>query len=300
LKRNAVLQPESHQDSNITQILDGLIINPMNASESSVMSLVNNTAVSYIDEGPAEGRVVIFIHGFPLNKSMWEKQIEALQDEFRVIAYDIRGHGDSEAGNAHFSMDLFVNDLIGFMQSLNIEKAVLCGLSMGGYIALNAAINFPEHFDALILSDTSCTADSPKSRNKRIEAIESIRLNGLENFADESIKNLFASGSVDAKGAEIAAAREMIVNTSSQSVYNSMHALAVRKETCSRLSEIKIPVLILVGDEDKITPPIAAMVMHQNIRGSAFSIIEKAGHLSNMENPYEFNYLVKKFLATVY
>jgi len=272
----------------------------MNSIESSVMISVNNTAVSYTDEGPIGGRVVIFIHGFPLNKSMWDRQIGALKDEYRVIAYDIRGHGDSEAGNAHFSMDLFVNDLLGFMHSLNIKKAVLCGLSMGGYIALNAAINFPEQFDGLILCDTSCIADSPKSRNKRIEAIESIKLNGLETFADESINNLFAAGSVAAEGTEIADVKEMIMNTSSQTVYNSMHALAIRKETCSRLSEIKIPVLILVGDEDKITPPIAAMVMHQNIRGSAFSIIENAGHLSNMENPYEFNYLLKKFLATVY
>jgi len=272
----------------------------MNASESSVVTNVNNIAVSYSDEGPVEGRVVIFIHGFPLNKSMWDMQIEALKDEYRVIAYDIRGHGDSESGYDHFSIDLFVKDLLGLMLSLNIEKAVLCGLSMGGYIALNAAINFPEQFDALILSDTSCTADSPKSRNKRIEVIESIKLNGIETFADDSINNMFSSGSIAAKGTEIASVREMIVNTSSPSIYNSMHALATRKETCSRLAEIKMPVLIMAGDEDKIAPPITAMVMHQNIRGSVFSIIEKAGHLSNMENPYEFNYQVKKFLSTVY
>ncbi len=272
----------------------------MNYIGSNVRTTVNNITISYTDEGQVEAPVIIFIHGFPLNKTMWEMQLEALKDEYRVIAFDVRGHGDSDAGSDHFSIDLFVTDLICFMDDLNINKAILCGLSMGGYIALNAVCNYPHLFDALILSDTSCAADTTDAKHKRLMAIEDIKMNGIENFADENIKNLFAPGSFQTKESEISRVREMIVSTSSESIFNTMHALAVRKETCSRLKSIKLPVLILVGIDDKITPLSAAKAMHENIPGSKLSIVEQAGHLSNMENPYEFNYLINKFIETVY
>jgi 3-oxoadipate enol-lactonase len=260
----------------------------------------NGLNVSYSDRGPEDAPVIIFIHGFPLNKSMWDMQMEALPDEYRIIAYDVRGHGDSDAGNESFSIEIFVNDLLSLMDALKINKTVLCGLSMGGYIALNAVENFPEHFDALILSDTHCSADTPEAKDKRLVAIASIKKKGVEEYAEASIKNLFAPESLATKKAEIALVRAMIVETSKQTLYNSMHALAMRKETCSKLSEIKIPVLILVGNEDIITPPAAAKFMHENIRNSTLFILEHAGHLSNMENPFEFNYQVRKFVETVY
>lgn len=131
-------------------------------------------------------------------------------------------------------------------------------------------------------------------------AIEDIKINGIENFANENIKNLFAPGSFQSKESAISRVREMIVNTTTESIFNTMHALAMRKETCSRLIGIKLPVLILVGIDDIITPLSAAKVMHENIPGSKLNIVEQAGHLSNMENPYEFNYLIKKFIETVY
>lgn len=272
----------------------------MNITEVNVTTIINNLSVSYSDEGPVEAPVVIFIHGFPLNKSMWDSQLEALKEEYRVIAYDVRGHGNSEAGFEDFSIDLFASDLISFMDNLKIRKAILCGLSMGGYIALKAIENNPERFDALILSDTQCIADTPEVRENRLVAIENIRKNGLEDYAHESIKNLFAPVSLLSKETEIDSVREMIVNTSKQSIYNSMHALATRKETCSKLSDIKIPVLILVGSDDKITPTEMAESMQKKINDSQLNIIEHAGHLSNMENPFEFNYQIRKFISSVY
>ncbi len=272
----------------------------MNITETNVTMIINNLSVCYSDEGPAEAPIVIFIHGFPLNKTMWDSQLEALNDEYRVIAYDIRGHGGSDAGYEVFSIDLFANDLISFMDCLKIKKAVICGLSMGGYIALNAIGHFPERFDALILSDTQCFADTPAVREDRLMAIENIKTNGLEDFAHESIKNLFAPVSLLSKETEIASVREMIVNTSKLSIFNSMHALAIRKDTSCVLLGIKVPVLILVGDEDKITPFEMAESMHKKINGSQLSIIEHAGHLSNMDNPFEFNYQIRKFISSVY
>jgi pimeloyl-ACP methyl ester carboxylesterase len=231
---------------------------------------------------------------------MWNLQVEPLKDNYRLIMYDIRGHGNSDAGNEDFSIDLFANDLIGLMDALKIDKAILCGLSMGGYIALNATIKYPERFVALVLSDTQCIADTPEAKEKRMKAIESIRKTGVEKYAGESIKNLFAPESFRLRKAEIAVVREMIVKTSEQTLCNTLNALSVRKETCSNLTDIKIPVLIMAGKEDKITPPAAAQFMFGKIKGSLLYIIDHAGHLSNIENPGEFNNQLKKFIAAVY
>jgi 3-oxoadipate enol-lactonase len=177
---------------------------------------------------------------------------------------------------------------------------VLCGLSMGGYIALNAIESYPGRFDALILSDTHCVADTPEAKEKRMKTIETIRKSGIEKYADESIKNLFAAISFTQREVEIAAVKEMIVKTSEQSLCNTLLALSVRKETCSKLKEIKVPVLTMAGKEDKLTPPAAAQMMHEKIKDSFLKIIDHAGHLSNMENPDEFNNQLKKFIVSVY
>ena len=269
----------------------------MSYLENHIRIGINDVTVSYTYEGKNGAPVIIFIHGFPFNKSMWNKQVGALEDNYRVIAYDIRGHGNTEMGNGNFSIDLFVKDLLGLMDNLKIDKTILCGLSMGGYIALNAIENYPQRFNALILSDTHCIADTAEAKEKRMKAIETIRKSGIEEYANESIKNLFAPESFITRKEEIAAIRKMIVKTSKESLCKTLLALSVRKEACNMLPEIKVPVLIMVGKEDKITPPAAAQLMHQKIKGSSLHIIEHAGHLSNIENPVDFNEHLKKFLS---
>ena len=262
--------------------------------------VINNLVVSYSDEGEHGSPVIIFIHGFPFNKSMWNLQVASLKDSYRLITYDIRGHGNSDAGNEVFSIDLFVNDLINLMDALKIEHAIVCGLSMGGYIALNAAEKYNERFDALILSDTQCIADTPEVKEKRTKTIESIKKNGVEKYAGESVKNLFAAESFISRTKEVTDVKDMIEKTSVESLCNTLLALSVRKETCHILPEIKVPVLIMVGNEDIITPPAAARFMHEKIKGSLLKIIDHAGHLSNLENPEEFNLQLRQFLASVY
>ena len=261
---------------------------------------VNNHSVSYTDEGPDHAPVIIFIHGFPFNKSMWNKQVEMLIENYRIIAYDVRGHGNSSTGTDKFSIEIFVNDLLGLMDTLKIEKAMLCGLSMGGYIALNAVENFPKRFGALILCDTNCMADTPEAKVKRMISIENIEKFGIEHFANENVKNLFAPESFVTNKEKIAMVKEMIIGTSVQSLSSTLTALSTRKETCTGLANIRIPVLIMVGKEDEITSPDASQMMQRNIRGSILSIIEHAGHLSNIENSYEFNSHLKKFISSVY
>ena len=272
----------------------------MRELRNNIKIAVNDLSVSYNDEGKTGDPVIIFIHGFPFNKSMWDKQMESLKHGYRVIAYDVRGHGGSDTGTEDFSIELFATDLLNLMDTLKIDKAMLCGLSMGGYIALNAVENYPDRFDALILSDTTCLADTSEAKEKRIKTIENIRKNGVEKFADESIKNLFARESFSTKKNEIAAVREMIVHTEEESLCKTLRAFYERKETCSKLSDIYVPVLIMVGEEDKITPLAAAQLMQEKIKDSLLSIMEHAGHLINIENPLEFNNQLEEFVSTVY
>src|SRR5687767_1120600 len=261
--------------------------------------VINNLRVSYSDHGPDNTPVIIFIHGFPFNKSMWNVQMDTLKDNYRVIAYDIRGHGNSDAGIDNFFIELFVNDLLRLMEALGIEKSILCGLSLGGYIALNAVLKYPDRFDGLILNDTQCIADTPEIKENRCIAIIRIKEKGVELYADEIIKNLVAPESFTKKKNIVATVREMIISTTKHSLYNTLHALADRKETCSRLQEINIPVLIMVGKEDKITPIAAGQLMHEKILNSMLKIIQHAGHLSNLENPTAFNTHLVKFLELV-
>lgn len=261
--------------------------------------ITNNITVSYTDEGPDNAPVIIFIHGFPLNKAMWDKQVREFKENYRVIAYDIRGHGDSDAGSDDFSIELFVRDLLSLMDALKVDKTILCGFSLGGYIALNAIENYPERFSALLLCDTNCTADSPEAKEKRMKAIESIKEKGLEQYAEESLKKLFTPISISKQIEEIAIVREMIMKTSKQSLYKILHAMADRADTCTKLHEIKVPVLILVGKADEITPPDVALAMHEKIKSSTIHSIDHAGHLSNMENPKQFNNQLRKFFETL-
>lgn len=131
-------------------------------------------------------------------------------------------------------------------------------------------------------------------------AIEIIEKNGVEKYADESINNLFAPESFATMKDEIAGVREMILNTTKESISQTFLALSGRKETCSKLPKIKVPVLIMVGREDIITPPDEANLMHEKIKGSFLHIIGHAGHLSNLENPYDFNEKIRKFIDPIF
>lgn len=261
---------------------------------------INNISISYTDSGPRNGAVIILIHGFPLNKSMWDKQVLLLQENYRVIAYDVRGHGKSNTGINIFSIALFVQDLIGLMNTLAIKKATLCGLSMGGYIALNAIENYPDRFEGLILCDTNCLEDTPIKKENRTKTIDKIKEQGIEQFAKDSTEKFFTQGSFASRKEEILAVRKMIRGTSEESLTLTMNALANREETCSKLSKIKVPVLIMVGKEDKITPLSDSEWMQKKIINSFLKIIENAGHLSNLENPKDFNNHLSAIVSLIY
>ena len=260
---------------------------------------VSGVKISYQEAGSANALPIVFIHGFPFNKTMWTGQLAAFKNKYRPIAYDVRGHGESDAGTADFSMDLFANDLLAFLDALKIEKAVVCGLSMGGYIALNAIQKQPGRIAALILTDTQCGADTPEGKDKRMKTIAFIQKNGLHVYADESLKNLFAPASFQSRKEVVKFIHQTILDTPAEVICRTLQALADRTETCSYLPKIKTPVCVIVGKEDKVTPPAVAQKMASAISNGALIEIENAGHLTNLEAPEEFNKQVLKFLERV-
>ncbi len=257
---------------------------------------VNGFDLSYDDVG--EGKVpIIFLHGFPFDKSMWELQLEFLKFKYRLIACDIRGFGKSTDEDSPLSIDLFADDLIEFMDNMNIDKAIVCGLSMGGYIALNAEERFPKRIEALILCDTQCIADSPEVKKKRYQTIEEIEANGVAEFNEGFIKKVFHKDTFTNNKEVVKQLRTIVFANSQHIIVQGLVALAERSETCSALSDIAIPTLIICGREDEVTPLAQSESMNSAIKGSVLNIIENAGHVSNLEHPHEFAKHISDFLS---
>lgn len=272
----------------------------MQHSEKFIKINEDNLFINYTDDGPLDAEVLIFIHGFPLNKEMWANQVHEFKDQYRIITYDVRGHGKSESGIEEFSIAQFANDLNGLMTALSINKATICGFSMGGFIAQYAAKEFPERFEGLILANTNCIADTDKTKENRRKAMDSIVELGVGNFAIESVKKMFSSESFSNRKEEIAQVKDMILTTPVPSLLSSLKAMAARESQCATLVALHIPILIIVGEEDQITPIPMAKQMQESNKDAQMNIIGHSGHMSNMENPYEFNKKLKSFLTSVY
>ena len=270
----------------------------INKTENENKIILDDITVYYDDSGIGD-IPVIFIHGFPFDKSMWHSQMNFLKTSHRVLAYDIRGFGKSTGGEKDFSMSQFAEDLINFMDGLKIGKAIVCGLSMGGYILLNAVIRYPERFTAIILADTQCIADNTEAKEKRKKAILQIENNGLNEFVEGFIKNIFHSETLDNEKETVEGIRRIMLATSSLTITKTLGALMNRLDMSLVLKDIKIPVLIICGNEDKVTPPSQAEFMNMNIANSDIQIIENAGHLSNLDNENEFNKFIDIFISDV-
>ena len=257
---------------------------------------LNNFHLSYDDVG--EGSTpIIFLHGYPFDKTMWQGQLEFLKPSCRLIAFDIRGFGKSMDEKSPLSIDLFADDVIQFMDKSSIEKAIICGLSMGGFIALNAINKFPERFEALVLCDTQCIADTIEVKEKRYKTIDEIEVDGAANFNEGFIKSVFHKDSITNKKELVEELRSVVFSNSKHIITQGLIALAERSETCSTLNEIGIPTLIICGREDVVTPLTQSEMMHEAIKGSILHVIDTAGHVSNLEQPQEFNKHLLDFLT---
>jgi 3-oxoadipate enol-lactonase len=248
--------------------------------------------------GPAEGLPIVFLHGFPFSRRMWAPQITLLRERYRVIAYDHRGHGDSGVGTGQYFLEDFVDDLTALLDQLNVQKAVLCGLSMGGYVALRAIERHPERVQGLILCDTRSEADTNEAKIKRAKQLKSIRTEGLSAFCEGFLKAVFAPASFVSQTEAVELIRSIILTNPAAGVGGTLLALAARTDTTAALPKIAVPTLILVGEKDAITPPSAAEALQKAIPGSEMHVIPSAAHMSNLENTAIFNERLQAFLKS--
>jgi 3-oxoadipate enol-lactonase len=264
-----------------------------------MLASVNGINLYYTDDGKAESPPMVFIHGFPFSSEMWRGQMQMLQDNkknLRIITYDLRGHGKSDVGDGQYTIELFVDDLIALLNCLKITKTIICGFSMGGYIALRAIERNPDRFNALVLCDTMSTADSNEAKIRRANSIELVKKEGVGRFAEGFLKAVFAPKTFDTKPDVIDEIRKTILSNSPLGVCGALLAMAGRTDTTEALSKINVPTLILVGEHDTVTPPSAARNMHDRIPSSKLHLIENVGHMSNLENSIVFNGHLTKFL----
>lgn len=258
---------------------------------------VNGINIDCRDQG--EGLPVIFIHAFPLNQTMWDEQVAALKVACRTITLDLRGFGRSGIGSSAHSIDEMASDVHGLMSVLGIDRAVLVGLSMGGYVSLAFYRNYPASVRALVLADTRAGADGQEARERRIKSAEKAEREGPVAIADDMTPLLLGRTSLSTRPDLIARTREMIEANSPAGIAAAQRAMAARRDSTELLGEINIPVLIIVGSEDSLTPPAEAETMNRAIRGSRLEVIQGAGHLSNLEQPRLFNSALSEFVQLI-
>lgn len=256
------------------------------------------TEICYDDVG--EGDAIVFLHGFPHNRDLWVAQLGALQGQARCIAPDLRGFGDSKGGGGPpYSMDQYADDVAALLDALAIERAVICGLSMGGYVAMAFWRRHRARVRGLILMDTRAGGDTPEGRERRNEMITLARAKGSGAVADAMITGMVGKRTREKCPEVVEEVHRMLASAPLPGVIGALEALRERPDSTATLGTIDVPTLIIVGSDDVITPPSEAALMHAAIPGSTLEVIANAGHVSNVERPAAVNHLIGEFLARV-
>ncbi len=241
---------------------------------------------------------IIFVHAFPFCNRMWDKQVEALQDNYRVVTYDLRSFGYSELGDGHFTIDSHVSDLISIIDSLKMEKPVVCGLSMGGYIVLRALELYQSKFKGAILADTKAESDNNPTKIARAEQMKMIKSGNREQFTENFIKAALNEANYTGNAELVDFLKKMISWQKNEAITGALLTLAARTDTTESLEKIDIKTLVMAGKDDRLTPPEFSKIIYGKTKNSDLKLISNSGHLPNMENPEEFNSAVLEFLKS--
>jgi len=242
---------------------------------------------------------LVFIHGFPLSPSMWDPQFSLAERGWRLIVPELRGFGSGKeaAGDPPTtSMDDYAGDTIDLLDKLHVDSAVICGLSMGGYIAFSMFRHAPNYFRAMVLADTRSQGDTPEAVTGRRNMQQLAREKGTDAVADALLPKLVGDTTRRERPDVVEAVRKQITGNSVESIVGALTALMTRPDATPTLATIRCPVQIIVGDEDAITPPPLSEQMHRDIPGSELNVIKGAGHMSNMEQPALFTDTLVRFL----
>jgi 3-oxoadipate enol-lactonase len=240
--------------------------------------------------------VLVLLHAFPLNARMWEDQLAMAERGWRVLVPQFRGFDTVSAEPAASSMDDYAGDVIDLLDALHIKQAVVGGLSMGGYVAFALLRLAARYIHALILADTKPQADTPEAVVARQRMLETLEAKGPSAVADEMLPKLLGDTTLAVRGHIVEQVRALVQANSTVAIGGAIRALMSRPDSTPLLASIHVPTLIVVGDEDRVTPRLLSEEMHQAIPGSELAVIEGAGHLSNIEQPAAFNLALARFL----
>jgi pimeloyl-ACP methyl ester carboxylesterase len=263
---------------------------------------VSGAAIDYDLEGQGE-RTLLLLHAFPLHRGMWDGLVEALLAdgglELRVLRLDCRGFGASPPGREPLLMEQIAEDAVAVLRHEGIERAVVCGLSMGGYAALAFARRHPDRLAGLVLADTRAEADTAEARDGRARTAVRVRDEGPGFLADELVPKLLGETTRRERPDVVARVRTMIAEAGSEAVAQALEGMALRPDSRPFLEDVAVPTLVLCGEEDTLTPMAAAETLRDGIPGARLEVLPGAGHLANLEAPEAFHRAVASFLASL-
>jgi len=261
-----------------------------------LIAVVNNLDIGYDDIGA--GMPVLFAHAFPLNRTMWAPNVSALVERCRCVTADFRGFGESAAAPP-YSMDQYADDLAQLLDVLHIDKVVLVGCSMGGYVSFAFWRRHRDRVRALVLADTRAGADSEEARERRRQLIATARAEGSVSVANAQIASLVGKTTRAKQPDTYDAVHRMMAQAPTDGVVGALEAMMLRPDSTPLLASIDVPTLIVVGEEDVPTPVKESRAMHERIPGSILEVIVSAGHLANLERPAAFNHVLSEFLFSL-
>jgi pimeloyl-ACP methyl ester carboxylesterase len=254
----------------------------------------------YLERAPAATArprgVLVLIHAFPLNARMFEPQLTLADRGWRVIAPQLRGFDGNTTDPPASSVDDYAGDVIDLLDTLHVDEAVIGGVSMGGYVAFAMFRHAPRYFQGLLLADTKAPADTPEGVEGRKKMLRLVDEKGAPAVADEMIPKLLGETTRRTRPDVVERVRSLILANSTQAIAGAVRALMTRPDSTPLLPTVHRPTLILVGEEDTVTPKAVAEEMHRGIAGSRMKTIAGAGHLANLEDPQGFNSALAEFL----
>ncbi len=260
--------------------------------------LAGDVRLSLVDRG--SGLPVLLTHGFPLNHAMWNAQIDVLARQYRVIAPDLRGFGDSDVTDGVVTMQQMADDLAALLDALQVDRpVVLCGLSMGGYVALAFVQKYAARLAGLVLCDTRAAADAPEAIAGRRVMAERALAEGPDFLVDAMRPKLFAAETLREHPQTVDSFEQMILATDPRGIAAASLGMGRRPDSTDRLAEVRCPTLVVVGSEDPLSPPQEMQAMAAAIDRAQFVEIPGAGHMSPMERPAEFNAALLEFLGSL-
>jgi pimeloyl-ACP methyl ester carboxylesterase len=249
------------------------------------------------DDG-GSGPVVVLLHGFPLSRAMWQHQRKAIESTHRLIAPDLRGHGESAAPEGVYSMDAMADDVVELLDELRIDQPiVLGGLSMGGYVALSLVCRYPRRVRALMLIDTRAAADTPEAARLREAAAQSVlQANHARSIIETMVPRLFGKSTLEQHPERVGPILAEMEKTSAQGVAGALRGMARRPDRRAELASIKVPTLVMVGQDDVISPVADAREIAEALPDARLEVIPASGHLAPYENPSTANEAMLRFL----